>query len=350
MAHQLAAAAAALALAGAVLAGCAAPQTSAPRTDGADAAALARPYTGATAGSGTTGSIVSGSSGPGTSATSDASTRAGAGITVYAAGDIADCRYRAAAWSGAAATAATVAAGLAREPDAVVLTLGDHTYPIGTAREFSDCYEPTWGRFKARTWPAPGNHEYATANAAPYFAYFGARAGPGYYSIDLQGWHVVSLDSNLGPDRQAAQLAWLRADLAAHPARCLLAFWHHPLYSSGGHGSVPAMRDAWELLQQAGAELVLSGHDHEYERFAPQDAHGRLDRAHGVRQFVVGTGGAFPTPFLLTVANSELRDSSRTGVLRLRLREDGYDWAFLESNKITPFEAAPPDRGSDTCR
>jgi len=274
-------------------------------------------------------------------------------LTIYAAGDIARCAHPDPKYAGASDTAATVAAGLAADPRSVVLTLGDHTYPRGTDKEFRDCYDPTWGRFKDRTWPAPGNHEYYTPAAAPYFAYFGARAGRGYYSIELGNWHVVSLDSNLDPVKHAAehaaQLAWLRADLAAHPARCTLAFWHHPLYSSGGHGSVPRMRDAWDLLQQAGAELVLSGHDHDYERFAPQDAHGRLDRARGMRQFVVGTGGAYPTPFLLTVAHSELRDASRTGVLKLRLRDDGYDWEFIESARVTPFDVAPPDRGSAAC-
>jgi 3',5'-cyclic AMP phosphodiesterase CpdA len=270
-------------------------------------------------------------------------------LTIYAVGDIARCAYPDPKYSGAADTAATVAAGLAADPGSVVLTLGDHTYPRGTAQEFRDCYAPTWGRFKDRTWPTPGNHEYYTPRAAPYFAYFGERAGRGWYSIELGSWHVVSLDSNLAPAEHAAQLAWLRADLASHPARCTLAFWHHPLYSSGGHGSIPKMRDAWELLQQAGAELVLSGHDHDYERFAPQDAHGRLDRAHGMRQFVVGTGGAYPTPFLLTVANSELRDASRTGVLRLRLRDGGYDWEFVESARVTTLGVAAPDRGTESC-
>jgi 3',5'-cyclic AMP phosphodiesterase CpdA len=270
-------------------------------------------------------------------------------VTVYAAGDIARCPYHDAAYSGAAQTAATVAAGLAHDPRAVVLAIGDLTYPRGAASEFRDCYTPTWGRFKDRTYPAPGNHEYYTAGAAPYFDYFGARAAHGYYSFALGSWHVVSLDSNLPAAGLAAQLDWLRADLASHPARCTLAFWHHPLYSSGGHGSQPAMRAAWQLLYDAGAELVLSGHDHDYERFAPQDADGHVDEARGLRQFVVGTGGAYPTPFLLTVAHSAMRDSSRQGVLRLRLRDGGYDWAFLESVRITTLGVAEPDRGSAVC-
>jgi 3',5'-cyclic AMP phosphodiesterase CpdA len=271
------------------------------------------------------------------------------GVTVYAVGDIARCAYPDPKYSAAAGTAATVAAGLAADPQAWVLTLGDNTYPVGAMKEFTDCYEPTWGRFKERTWPSPGNHEYYTRGALPYFRYFGARAGRGHYSIEIGSWHVISLDSNLAPQAQAAQMDWLRRDLARHPARCTLAFWHHPLYSSGGHGSVPQMHEAWDLLYRAGAELVLSGHDHDYERFAPQDADGQLDRERGIRQFVVGTGGAYPTPFLLTVANSEVRDASRTGVLRLRLRETGYDWEFLESSRVTTLGVAPPDHGSGVC-
>jgi len=271
------------------------------------------------------------------------------GVTVYAAGDIARCAYPDPAYSGAADTAATVAAGLAQDPRAVVLALGDLTYPRGAAREFTDCYAPTWGRFKDRTWPAPGNHEYYTPGATPYFAWWGERAGRGYYSFDLGGWHIVSLDSNLAPAQHAAQLDWLRADLAAHPAHCTLAYWHHPLYSSGGHGSIPKMHDAWQVLYDAGAELVLSGHDHDYERFAPQDADGRLDPARGIRQFVVGTGGAYPTPFLLTVPHSEVRDSNRTGVLRLRLYPGGYGWEFVESTRLYSFGVAPADHGSAAC-
>jgi len=274
------------------------------------------------------------------------------GITVYAAGDIARCAYPDPAYAGAADTAATVAAGLAQDPQAIVLALGDLTYPRGAAKEFTDCYAPTWGRFKDRTWPSPGNHEYYTPGAKPYFDWWGERAGRGYYSFDLGTWHVVSLDSNLSGAAHAAQLDWLRADLASHPARCTLAFWHHPLYSSGGHGSVPAMRDAWQLLYDAGAELVLSGHDHDYERFAPQDANGRTDPARGIRQFVVGTGGAYPTPFLLPVAHSEVRDSNRTGVLRLHLYAGGYGWEFVESARVSQapmLDPAPPDRGSAAC-
>lgn len=269
------------------------------------------------------------------------------GITVYAAGDIADCKHLAPQDSGAARTAALVAAGLAAEKDAVVLTLGDHTYPIGKPAEFSHCYEPTWGRFKARTYPTPGNHEYYTPHAAGYYAYFGDAAGPrrrGYYSVDVGGWHLISLNSNLKPEQHQEQLAWLQEDLERHPARCTLAFWHHPLYSSGGHGSVGRMPEAWKLLHQAGAELVLSGHDHDYERFTPQDSEGNADDARGIRQFVVGTGGVQTTPLLFRKWHSERSDNSTLGVLKLVLKQSGYEWEFLPVEK-----GGFSDRGATLC-
>lgn len=268
--------------------------------------------------------------------------------TVLAAGDIARCAHPDPKWSGAAATAKLVERELAGNPNAAVLLLGDNTYPVGTLAEFTDCYGPTWGRFKERTLPAPGNHEYYTAGARGYFDYFGKAAAGGYYRVQLGSWQVYSLDSNLAPGPAAVQLAWLKAELAANPSHCTLAYWHHPLYSSGGHGSMPNMRAAWEALHAAGAEVVLSGHDHDYERFAPQDGAGNF-AARGVRQFVAGTGGAFLTPFLLPLANSEVRDNSRTGVLRLRLHDGGYDWEFLEAG----YEGFPngnaPDRGEGKC-
>lgn len=273
----------------------------------------------------------------------------GATYTVYAAGDIARCVHPDPRWSGAAASADLVAGALARDRDAAVLTLGDHTYPVGAAREFATCYQPTWGRFKDRTWPTPGNHEYGTPGAKPYFDYFGARAGPGYYSIELGSWHVISLNSQVTGAAASAQLAWLKDDLARHRARCTLAYWHVPLYSSGGHRPDRRMRAAWQLLYDAGAELVLSGHDHEYERFAPQDANGGRDPARGLRQFVIGTGGAYPTPFLFFQPHSEARDSNVSGVLRLRLKEDGYDWTFLPAVRSGPDNGALADHGSASC-
>ena len=269
-------------------------------------------------------------------------------VTVLAAGDIAECGHIKASNTHAASTATLVAAYLARDPLARVLALGDLVYPSGTAHDFSACYQPTWGRFKARTLPAPGNHEYSTSGARGYFDYFGALAGPGYYAVSLGSWRVISLDSNTSGAAMAAQLAWLKRELATHPTRCTLAYWHHPMYSSGGHGNLERMRAAWELLQQGGADIVLSGHDHDYERFAPQDAHGRPD-ANGIRQFVVGTGGAFMTPFLRLRANSEMRDNSRYGVLKLELEAGRYRWEFLEADYDGLPNGQAADRGEGQC-
>jgi len=257
----------------------------------------------------------------------------GRGITVYAAGDIADCGKLKPEASGAAKTAGIIEEGSASDKNAVVLALGDIAYPTGLLADFTDCYDPTWGRFKNRTYPAPGNHEYYTPAAVGYYTYFGSIAGParrGYYSIDLGKWHIVSLNSNLTSTAQLQlQLDWLKTDLAEHPVHCTLAYWHHPLYSSGGHGNNDRMADLWQVLQDGGVDIVLSGHDHDYERFAPQDAHSKRDDAHGIRQFVVGTGGAHLTPFLFQRPNSEVRDNSTAGVLRLTLKEAGYEWEFI---------------------
>ncbi len=269
--------------------------------------------------------------------------------TVYAAGDIAWCEKKPALLSDANDTAKLVERGLAASRDASVLLLGDNVYQRGTAREFHDCYQPTWGRFKARTWPSPGNHEYATPGAKGYFDYFGNAAGIGYYSVELGAWHVISLNSNLSGAAQQAQLAWLEKDLAGSRTRCTLAYWHHPLYSSGWHGSIAVMRPAWALLYEAGAELVLSGHDHIYERFLPQDANGKLDEERGIRQFVVGTGGAYYTPFKFPIENSKVRDNSRFGVLKLVLREDSYTWEFLEASYDGFPNGQQADRGEGKC-
>lgn len=274
----------------------------------------------------------------------------GPAVTVYAAGDIADCRYRPAQESGAAATALLVTAGLAADPGAVALTLGDHTYPVGLPAEFNDCYAPTWGRFRERTLPVPGNHEYYTAGAPGYYAYFGARAAQeqgGYYSVQLRKWHVIALNSALRGVAAERQLAWVRDDLARHAAPCTLAMLHHPRYSSGGHASNPAMAPLWQALVEGGVELLLSAHDLNYERFAPQDMAGRRDDALGMRQFVVGTGGAMLTPVRLDRPNSEAKDNSVHGVLRLDLFDTGYTWEFLP----VASDASPPftDQGASAC-
>ncbi len=256
----------------------------------------------------------------------------GKGYTIYTAGDIADCRKFKAADSGAATTAALITKELAGNKNASVLTLGDNTYPVGLLSEFSDCYDPTWGAFKEHTYPSPGNHDYGTPNAVGYYEYFGTAAGPaqrGYYSMTLGKWHVVSLNSNLKNEAYAAQLAWLKDDLEKHPTHCTLAYWHHPVFSSGGHGNNGKMREVWQILQAAHADVVLASHDHNYERFAPQDAVGQRDDAHGIREFVVGTGGAFLSSQILRKDHSEVFGNASHGVLKMVLKDTGYEWEFL---------------------
>lgn len=212
-----------------------------------------------------------------------------------------------------------------------VLAAGDLAYPNGSAEDFARCYAPHWGSFKERTYPAPGNHDYRTADAAGYFAYFGARAGAdraGYYSFDLGAWHILSLNSNRELEPGAAQLQWLEADLRQHRQRCVLAYWHHPRYSSGPHGSDSRMQPLWALLQRHGVSVVVAGHDHIYERFAPMNARGELDPVRGMRSFVVGTGGAKHYELKQRLPLSEAVGQA-WGVLKMTLRATGYAWEFL---------------------
>jgi hypothetical protein len=231
-----------------------------------------------------------------------------------------------------------------------VLALGDIQYEVGAVDAFEASYDASWGRVKSVTRPVPGNHEYHTAGAAGYFEYFGAGAGDptkGYYSYELGNWHVVALNSNCeaigGCDAGSAQERWLRADLAAHPSRCTLAYWHHPRYSSGRHGSDSSYVAFWQALVDADADLVLVGHDHDYERFAPQDAGGRRDLERGIREFVVGTGGKNLRPFTRVSPNSEARDATSLGVLELTLGADAYEWRFRAA--VGSFT----DSGSASC-
>ncbi len=230
--------------------------------------------------------------------------------------------------------------------DGTVFTAGDNAYFQGTAAQYRHCYEPTWGRHKGRTRPAPGNHEYETAGATAYFDYFGPNAGPpglGYYSFTVGPWHVVSLNSNIPAGEGSAQLQWLRQDLAATNARCVAAIWHHPLFSSGQNGPQPMMREVWRVLRDLGADVVIAGHDHIYERFARQDETGRATSS-GLRSFVVGTGGAELTRPVRASPNSEVRFAAN-GVLKLTLTQDSYSWQFLP---VLPSPFA--DSGSDSCR
>ena len=229
--------------------------------------------------------------------------------------------------------AATAAAAARLRPAAIALP-GDLQYHRGTFAEFTGSFARTWGRLPGLR-PAPGNHEYFTPGAAGYYRYFGARAGPGrrgYYSYDVGSWHVISLNSNclvVSCARGSAQERWLRADLAAHPNRCVLAYWHHPRFSSGFNGNWPAVAPFWNALYQAGADLVINGHDHSYERFAPQTPTARRDDARGIRQFVVGTGGIDLRRFVGIKPNSQVRHNRTFGVLALALRPDGYAWRFV---------------------
>lgn len=218
-----------------------------------------------------------------------------------------------------------------------VFTAGDDAYPSGRAADFAAFYEPTWGRHKARTRPVPGNHEYRTRGAAGYFGYFGAAAGDpdkGYYSYDLGAWHVVALNSNCrevgGCDAGSPQERWLRADLAASAKPCTLAYWHHPRFTSGAdHAPDTSVGPLVRALYDNDAEVVVTGHNHQYERFAPMDPRGRLDEARGIRHFVAGTGGAAFYRFGTILPNSEVRDNGTFGVLKFTLHKDSYTWEFV---------------------
>ncbi|MER7950571.1 DNRLRE domain-containing protein [Streptomyces sp. NPDC096079] len=229
-----------------------------------------------------------------------------------------------------------------------VFTLGDNAYPNGTASDFSTYYAPTWGRHKARTKPAPGNHDYNTSGASAYYSYFGADAGPsnrGYYSYDLGDWHVVSLNSETSMAAGSAQEQWLRADLAASGKQCTVAYWHKPRWtSSSSHAPDPATGPLVQALYDYDAEVILTGHNHQYERFAPQNPSGQLDNARGLRQFVAGMGGADLYGFGTIQPNSEARNNNTFGVLKLTLHSGGYDWQFVpEAGKTYN------DSGTGTC-
>ena len=262
-------------------------------------------------------------------------TSRGVTAVVLAAGDIGVC--------GSAATQAT--ARLLDGQSGTIITLGDNAYPSGSAESFRDCYDPTWGRHKSRTRPSPGNHDYEQPGALPYFNYFGASAGPsglGYYRFRLGDWQLYSLNSNISMGAGASQLQWLRRELAANPSTCTLAYWHHPLFTSGRNGDNPATRSLWRALYDFSADVIVSAHDHLYERFALQDPDGRPDPRHGIRQFIVGTGGAPLTMPVGVHINSDVIWSAH-GVLELVLRTDSYTWRFLSDT------GAVADVGAGEC-
>ncbi|HUG31032.1 MAG TPA: metallophosphoesterase [Candidatus Limnocylindria bacterium] len=246
-------------------------------------------------------------------------------VVLVGAGDIAVC--------GSAGDSATAA--LLDHIAGTVFTLGDNAYESGTSLEFENCYDPTWGRHFDRTRPSPGNHEYRTAGATGYFGYFGQRAGDpgkGYYAYDRGAWRIYSLNSNCefvacGP--ASAQVAWLKDDMAANPHQCTLAYWHHPRYSSGRHGNDPSTDALWDALYDAGAEIVMAGHDHSYERFAPMDGGGDLAPGRGIVSFVVGTGGRDLYDFNDVLSTSRRRNATTWGVLKLTLSAGAWSSRFM---------------------
>jgi hypothetical protein len=223
---------------------------------------------------------------------------------------------------------------------AAVLALGDLQYGGGTPENYQLSYGPTWGRFKDITWPVLGNHDNDRGRGSGYFAFFGPRVGSAqraFYSFDVGAWHLIALDTNLencavlsgvNCADAALQEDWLRGDLAAHANRCVLAFFHYPRFSSGGIGSYTTVKPLWDALYAAGADVVLNGHDHNYERFAPQDPAGAADPK-GIREFVVGTGGKDLLAMKAPQPNSEVRNNNTFGVLKLTLHPTAYDWEFV---------------------
>ncbi|CAN5925504.1 hypothetical protein BH11MYX4_BH11MYX4_52060 [soil metagenome] len=259
-------------------------------------------------------------------------------VRVVAVGDVADCD---------GGRQMRVAALVERLSPAAVLGLGDLAYPNGSIDDFLDCYGPSLGRFRTITRAVPGNHEYHTPHAGAYYAYFCGSSGvpfQGYYSFAIGRWHVVALNSNCGGDvdvdgdvsrdfggcgADSPQARWLRDDLAAHPSGCTLAMWHHPRRSSGSEGSTRAMQSLWEILAAHRVDLVLNGHAHAYERFAPMDASGQRDDAHGMRAITVGTGGSSLSSFDGDApVRGDVRDASSHGVLQLELRSTSCSWTF----------------------
>ena len=237
------------------------------------------------------------------------------------AGDIGLC--------GSAAVAATAA--LIDNVPGIVFTTGDNAYPNGTAADFRNCYAPHWGRHRARTRPVPGNHEYHTPGAADYFAYFEDNAGPpgtGYYMYYAGPWRVFALNSEIPIGPGSSQLQWLRSELSRVATPCTMAYWHKPLFTSGPNGPNREIRELWRLLHEFNVDLIVTGHDHLYERFAPQDADGRADASRGIRQITVGTGGGGLYTPITSAANTEAIGIGH-GVLQLTLAEGLYQWRFL---------------------
>lgn len=245
---------------------------------------------------------------------------------------------------GAVLTAKLASRLLDQHPEATVLMLGDAAYERGEAEEFKKFYKPTWGiqKIKARTWACPGNHEYRTNDGAPYYDYFGERAGPdrtGRYSLSLGGWHIVSLNSEEDHDHGSEQIDWLQENLATRPHPCILAFLHRQLFGSGGHGDDDDLKPFWDVLFQQRAEIVLCGHAHHYERFAPQRPDQTPDQQ-GIREFIVGTGGRDFHGQTKDTPNSQVRGFNSFGILKLTLHPAAYEWEFIPAEGSTFRDAS----------
>jgi acid phosphatase type 7 len=276
------------------------------------------------------------------SANPGASTLGAGAPVLVGAGDIGLCGSGS---DGAKTAGAELTARLLDRVTGTVFTAGDNAYMTGSLDEYRNCYEPTWGRHRARTRPVPGNHEY-NSGGGPYFEYFGAAAGPagaGYYSYNVGSWRVIALNSEIPSQNGTPQMEWLRAELNARRATCTAVIWHRPLFSSGRNGDSADMRDVWRTLYDANVDVVINGHDHSYERFAPQDPDGKADPVRGIRQFTVGTGGAMLYEFTHVRPNSEARGAA-WGVAMFTLNDGGYSWQFI------PVDGASfSDAGSGTC-
>jgi acid phosphatase type 7 len=255
---------------------------------------------------------------------------------MLAAGDIGMCGS-----PGVAQTARLVAS-----LEGEIILAGDIAYPQGSTTDFRDCFNPQWGQFRSRWHPVPGNHEYETRNAAPYFTYFGEAAGTdesGYYSFIAGDWLILMLNSNVPATRGSPQWEFVRGEIERQRTPCTMAVWHHPLFTSGPNGPNTFMRDMWALLETGRVEVILTGHDHLYERFARQTSTGSADPVNGIRQFTAGTGGAELYNFVRATTNSEAR-IMKFGVVRFTLRPAQVEWEFLA------VDGTVNDRGLDTCR
>lgn len=267
-------------------------------------------------------------------------------FTLVAAGDIAQCGIADPKDTPAYQTASLVDRILKQAgQNSAVLTLGDNVYYAGLATEYQNCYEPTWGKFKDKTWATPGNHDYGVANAVGYYNYFGDRAGTdrtGYYKQNLDDWTLLALNSNVGADAGSGQMGWVKAQRAGNSG-CKIAAWHYPVFTSAARGDNKTMQAIWGELEAQKVDIILQGHEHQYERFAATQSDGAVHATNGIRSFVVGTGGASLSDFAAIKSNSEMRLKNH-GVLVLKLYTSRYEWSFQAVNGATL------DSGSGTCK